>query len=413
MRRNSAIRGESCSRAASDFPARRRRAALFARCWAAALALAWAMPAAGAKIAPFADSASLGQVTGDERRVWSEGDEMAQAITRGGVVYEDAANTAYVQRVMDRLFPEFKGRIQVAIVKSSQLNAFALPNGRIYINQGLLARLRNEAQLATLLGHEGTHFTNRHGYQSEMSAKDNSGFAALGAMVLPGVAAILPSLLAVSSMYGFSREMETEADVQGFARLKKAGYDVRESPRVFEHLIADIKVEDIKEPFFFASHPKLVDRVENMKKLSAGASPGGDGTSSVDYAETMAKLRLDNLEHMLSMGRAKSALIMLGDPERLPELPPQAQYYVGEAYRLRGQEGDVKLAEEAYLKAMEAAPEFAPSYRALGVLRLKANHYADAQKYLDRYLELAPDASDRKYVESYLKIARKKAGGQP
>jgi predicted Zn-dependent protease len=201
--------------------------------------------------------------------------------------------------------------------------------------------------------------------------------------------------------------------VQGFARLKKAGYDVRESPRVFEHLIADIKVEDIKEPFFFASHPKLADRVENMKKLSAGASPGGDGASSVDYAETMAKLRLDNLEHMLSMGRAKSALIMLGDPERLPELPPQAQYYVGEAYRLRGQEGDVKLAEEAYLKAMEAAPEFAPSYRALGVLRLKANHYADAQKYLDRYLELAPDASDRKYVESYLKIARKKAGGQP
>ena len=338
---------------------------------------------------------------------------MAQAITRGGMVYEDSANTAYVQRVMDRLFPEFKGHIQVAIVKSPQLNAFALPNGRIYINQGLLARLRNEAQLATLLGHEGTHFTNRHGYQSEMSAKDNSGFATLGAMVLPGVAAILPSLLAVSSMYGFSREMETEADVQGFARLKKAGYDVHESPRVFEHLIADIKAEDIKEPFFFASHPKLADRVENMKKLSAGAPPGGDGTSSVDYAETMAKLRLDNLEHMLSMGRAKSALIMLGDPERLPELPPQAQYYVGEAYRLRGQEGDVKLAEGAYLKAIEAAPEFAPSYRGLGVLRLKANHYADAQKYLDRYLELAPDASDRKYVESYLKIARKKAGGQP
>ena len=314
---------------------------------------------------------------------------------------------------MDRLFPEFKGRIQVAIVKSPQLNAFALPNGRIYINQGLLARLRNEAQLATLLGHEGTHFTNRHGYQSEMSAKDNAGFATLGAMVLPGVAAMLPSLLAVSSMYGFSREMETEADVQGFARLKKAGYDVRESPRVFEHLMADIKAEGIEEPFFFASHPKLAARVENMKKLSAGAPSGGDGTSSVDYAETMAKLRMDNLEHMLSMGRAKSALIMLGDPERLPELPPQAQYYVGEAYRLRGQEGDVKLAEDAYVKAIEVAPEFAPSYRALGVLRLKANHYADAQRYLDRYLELAPNAPDRKYVESYLKIARKKAGGQP
>ncbi len=380
---------------------------------AAAFALACSLPAAGAKVAPFADSAALEQVSGDERRVWSQGDEVAQALDRGGVIYENGPTTAYVQGVMDRLFPEFKGHIRVAIVKSAQLNAFALPNGRIYINEGLLARFQNEAQLATLLGHEGTHFTNRHGYQSEMSAKDNSGFATLGGMVLPGVAAILPSLLAVSSMYGFSREMETEADVQGFARLKKAGYDVRESPRVFEHLIADIKAEDIKEPFFFATHPRLADRVANMKKLSAESGPGGAGTSNVNYSDTMTTLRLDNLEHMLSMGHAKSALIMLSDPDRLPEFPPQAQYYLGEAYRQRAQEGDVKLAEAAYAKAIELAPEFAPSYRALGVLRLKANYYADAQKYLDRYLELAPDAPDRRYVESYLKIARKKAGGQP
>jgi beta-barrel assembly-enhancing protease len=377
------------------------------------LALACALPAAGANIPPFADSAALAQVTGDERRVWSQGDEVAQALARGGVIYESEPVTAYVQGVMDRLFPEFKGHIQVAIVKSAQLNAFALPNGRIYINEGLLARFQNEAQLATLLGHEGTHFTNRHGYQSELSAKDNAGFATLGGMVLPGVGAILPTLLAVTSMYGFSREMETEADVQGFARLKKTGYDVRESPRVFEHLIADIKAEDIKEPFFFATHPKLADRVANMKTLSAGSTPGGAGTSSVDYAATMGTLRLDNLEHMLSMGRAKSALIMLSDSDRLWEFPPQAEYYLGEAYRLRGEEGDIKLAEAAYVKSIEVAPEFAPSYRALGVLRLKANHYADAQRYLDRYLELAPDAPDRKYVESYLKIARKKAGGQP
>jgi predicted Zn-dependent protease len=372
------------------------------------LALAWVLPAAAARVPPFADSAALEQVSGDERRVWSEGAEVAQALARGGVIYEDAATTAYVQSVVDRLFPEFKGHMRVAILKSAQLNAFALPNGSIYINQGLLARFQNEAQLATLLGHEGTHFTNRHGYQNEMSAKDNAAFGALGGMVVP----LLPQLIAVTSMYGFSREMETEADVQGFARLKKAGYDVHEAPRVFEHLIAEIKAENIKEPFFFATHPKLADRVENMKKLSAGAPPDGEGTSTADYTNKMMEVRVDNLEMMLSMGRAKSALIMLSDPERSAELPPQVDYYLGEAYRLRGEEGDIKLAEQAYRKAIEAAPEFAPSYRALGVLRLKANHYADAQTYLDRYLELAPSAPDRKYVENYLKIARKKAGGQ-
>jgi predicted Zn-dependent protease len=380
-----------------------------ARYGAAVLAVGWTIPAVAAPVPPFDDGAALGQVTGEERRVWSQGDEVVQELTRGGVIYESDATTAYVQGVLDRLFPEFKGHMQVNIVKSAQLNAFALPNGHIYVNEGLLARLRNEAQLATLLGHEGTHFTNRHGYQNVQSGKDYAAFGTLGGMVVP----LLPQLIAVTSIYGFSRQMETEADVQGFARLKKAGYDVHEAPRVFEHLIAEIKAEDIKEPFFFATHPKLVDRVDNMKKLSAGAPPGGNGTSSVDYANTVMQLRLDNLENMLSMGRAKSALIMLSDPERIAELPPQAQYYVGEAYRLRGQEGDITRAEEAYLRAIEVAPEFAPSYRALGVLRLKANHYADAQTYLDRYLELAPSAPDRKYVESYLKIARKKAGAQP
>lgn len=376
-----------------------------------ALTFGWgpAAPAANG-LAPFPDGSSLGHVQGDEQRVWSQGDEMAQALANGGVIYENAAATAYVQGVMDRLFPEFKGHIEVSIVKSPQLNAFALPNGRIYINQGLLARFQNEAQLATVMAHEGTHFTNRHGYQNTQSLKDNAAFATFGAML--GVP-ILPQLIAVSSIFGFSRAMETEADTQGFARLKRAGYDVHESPRVFEHLIAEIKAEDIKEPYFFATHPRLQERVDNMKKLSAGAPAGGDGTARADYARIVLQVRLDNLDNMLSMGRAKSALIMLTDPEDLGELPPQAQYYVGEAYRLRGDAGDLKRAEEAYLKAVQAAPEFAPSYRALGALAMKANHYADAQKYLDRYLELAPDAPDRKYVESYLKIARKKAGGQP
>jgi predicted Zn-dependent protease len=368
-----------------------------------------AAPAAN-RMAPFPDGSSLGKVEGDEQRVWSQGDEMAQMLANGGVIYENAAASTYVQGVTDRLFPEFKGHIQVSIVKSPQLNAFALPNGRIYINQGLLARFQNEAQLATVMAHEGTHFTNRHGYQNTQSLKDNSAFATFGAML--GVP-ILPQLMAVSSIFGFSRALETEADTQGFARLKRAGYDVHEAPRVFEHLIAEIKAEDIKEPYFFATHPRLQERVDNMKTLSTGAAAGGDGAVRADYARTVLQLRLDNLDNMLSMGRAKSALLMLTDPEDLAELPPQAPYYLGEAYRLRGEAGDLKLAEQAYLKAVQTAPEFAPSYRALGQLCMKANHYVDAQKYLDRYLELAPEAPDRKYVESYLRIARKKAGGQP
>jgi predicted Zn-dependent protease len=370
----------------------------------AAIALLTASALAAARPAPFTDASSLGHLDSDEQRVWSQSNDMVLALQRGGVVYADPGVTAYVQGVMNRLFPQFEGRIHVEVLRSPQLNAFALPDGHVYINEGLLARFQNEAQLATVLAHEGTHFTHRHGYQNQQSVKDNSAFATFGAML--GIP-ILPQLVAASSVFGFSRELETEADKGGFQRLSSAGYDVHESPKVFEHLIAEIKAEDIKEPYFFASHPKLAERVDNMRKLAAGFPPGGAGTSHAAYAQVMGKTRVDNLELMLSMGRAKSALLMLADSEHMSELP-HAQYYLGEAYRLRAQPGDAHLAESAYLKAIADAADFAPSYRAVGVLYIKTQQYPAASKYLTRYLELSPDASDRKYVESYLAIARKK-----
>ena len=60
-----------------------------------------------------------------ERRVWHEADEQDIEIDRSGQIYEDARVTAYVQGVMDRLYPEFKGKIKVHIYDSTQLNAFA------------------------------------------------------------------------------------------------------------------------------------------------------------------------------------------------------------------------------------------------------------------------------------------------
>jgi len=354
---------------------------------------------------PFTDAQALIGLDDEEQRVWSQSEELAQMLERGGVVYNDAEVTAYVQSVMDRLFPRFAGRLRVSILKSPQLNAFALPDGHVYINEGLLARFQNEAQLATVLAHEGTHFTHRHGYQSQQSVKDNAALAMFGSLL--GIP-VLPQLMAASSVFGFSRELETEADKSGFEHLTRAGYDVRESPKVFEQLIAEIKAADIKEPYFFASHPKLNERVENMRKLAAYSRPGGQGAARDDYARVMAKLRIDNLECLLSRGRAKSALLMLSDNQQIGELPPYAQYYIGEAYRLRAQPGDAQLAQAAYLQAIANAPEFAPSYRALGVQYMKARQYSAASRYLTRYLELAPNASDRKYVESYIALARKK-----
>jgi predicted Zn-dependent protease len=381
----------------------RRRYALVLLAVAAGAALA------ASRVTPFSSGSVATPATEDERRVWSQGAELDELIARGNVIYPDTALTAYVQAVMDRLYPEFKGTIRVTLLKSPQLNAFAVPNGNIYVNIGLLARFQNEAQLATVMAHEGVHFINRHGVMSQKSLKDNAALATFGAML--GIP-ILPQLVAVSSMFGFSRELETEADQVGYRRLTQAGYDVREAPRVFEHLAREVKAEDIKEPFFFSTHPKLKDRIDNMTRLSAQSAGGGDGADRDAYARTVQQARLDNFENMLSMGRAKQALIMLEDGSYTAQMPPHAPYYLGEAYRLRAEQGDLARAEDAYRRAIAAANEFAPSYRALGLVLLKTGRHAEAASRFERYLALAPDAPDRKYVEDYLRSARKKGDSQ-
>ena len=67
--------------------------------------------------------------------------------------------------------------IRVRIVDSPSLNAFALPNGSIYINTGMLTRLDNEAQLATVLAHEGVHFTHKHSWQQRRKHRMRSTLA--------------------------------------------------------------------------------------------------------------------------------------------------------------------------------------------------------------------------------------------
>lgn len=359
-------------------------------------------------VAPYSNAASARPALAEEDRAWAEGEEGEKALVKSGHVYPDPELAAYVQGVMDRLYPEFAGVFRVRLANDSGLNAFALPQGAIFINMGLLARLANEAQLATVLAHEGTHFTHRHGYQNMQNAKSLTGLALSAGIVAGGAGALLGSLAAISSMSGFSKDAERDADRQGFERMARAGYDVRESVRGFELLADEVKVLDIKEPFFFASHPRLRERIENFNALIADyRGPAGE-TGEARYAEHTRGLREQWLKAQLSEGKPKSIIHVLANPAMLGRYPLHAAYYLGEAYRLRGDEGDADKAVAAWRQALEKAPDFAPSYRALGVHEMKQHDWAAAKTHLARYLALAPDAKDAAYVRDYLAIIEEK-----
>lgn len=371
----------------------------------AGLCLALAVPAPAQSVPPWASPEELRALAPGEKNLWQEADEFDQALKRAGKVNTDPALAAYLQGIMDRLYPEFAGRLRVRALDAPHLNAFALPNGSIYVNAGLIARFENEAQLATVLAHEGAHFTHRHSLQQAERVRNAAAFRTVVAML--GVP-LVGDLLALSSMFGYSREHEREADAIGYQRLVAAGYSARESIRTFEHLQEEIKAGDIKEPFFFASHPKLQERIESFEELVQRADNGEVGRER--FIEATAGLRLAALAADLAGFRYKQIILVLAQPERRREYPPEASYYLGEAYRLRNEAGDEAAAMREFEVAIETAPQFAPPYRALGLLLFKRGQPEDARRRLRRYLELAPDAPDRGFVEYYLRLMDAPAG---
>lgn len=348
--------------------------------------------------APWTAPADRASLERDERNLWAEAEEFDRALERSGKLLKNPALDAYLQGVMDRLYPEFAGKLRVRAIDSNQLNAFALPNGSVYINAGLLARLQNEAQLATVLAHEGAHYVYRHSFQQIENAKN---VAVLALVVGMAGVPIVGNVVALGSMSGFSREHENQADLVGYQRLAAAGYSAKEAPKTFEHLIAEIKALDINEPFFFASHPKLRDRVDTLGELAKSAGSGEVRREA--YVMALLDVRLHALQEDLDAYRYRQLILVLSDPGRRREYPPEASYFLGEAYRLRNQEGDAELAEREYTLSIELAPGFAPAYRALGMLHYKRGERHLAAPLFKHYLELAPDAADREYVELYLK----------
>lgn len=366
---------------------------------------AWA---ADEDVAPFRDGGEARPVLEEEDRVWAEGERGEKALLKSGHVHAQAALSDYLQKVLDRLYPEFRGKTRVKVINDSGLNAFAFPHGAIFFNMGLLARLDNEAQLATILAHEGAHFTYRHSFRNHQSAKGMSGFAMTAGLLGGNVAALLGNLAAVSSMSGFSQDMEREADRRGFDRLAKAGYDVREAVKCFRLLAEEARVLDSKEPFFFASHPRLQERIESFEALIADYQ-GPEGDAGADrFARNTRGLREEWLQAQIGAGKPKSVIHVLTDPDLRGRYSAHALYYLGEAYRLRAEEGDAERSLEAWNTALQEAPDFTPTYRALGVHAMKRQEWKQAKAQFDHYLQRAPQARDADYVRSYLEIVEEK-----
>ena len=350
----------------------------------------------------------------DEQRLWATVVEEEKRIEQSGLLYSDTDVNEYLTSVIRKLSPPQVTphllAIEVRVLKNPLLNAFAFPNGKIYVHTGMLARIQNEAQLATLLGHELTHATHRHTIQELRGVRRaTAALATLQMVALPfgvfGLAATtLGTVGTLGSVTGYSRGKEHEADEEGLRLMVKAGYSPQEAPKLFEHLKEDITFRKVKEPYFFGSHPKVQDRIDSFHDLLKSTHAGQNGEVGDDhYNAVMAPLVIDNAETDLAIGRFELAQRDLERILHKQSRNARAHYVLGEVCRQRKGNRDAELSERHYRNAIEADPQFPDPHRALGYVLLKRGDRQNAKTELIRYLELAPHASDRAYVEQALK----------
>jgi predicted Zn-dependent protease len=362
---------------------------------------------------------SLPPVTGDfrleddEKRLWQESKDEQTALNNSGLIYRDNELEDYLNEIAGKLQPpEILTRIpfRILIIKNPYLNAFAFPNGVIYVHTGILARMDNEAQLATLLAHEMTHSTHRHALRAFRNRKNKAVHLAAiqeGHIGCDGAVDLLDLLGltgCIAAVTGYCQELETEADRVGFGLVVRAGYDPREAPRLFEHLIKELAEEKIREAFFFGTHPKLRDRIENYKSLLTtryqGKKPGIKNTEV--FLAKVHKAILDNAFLDLKAGRFYTA--QRGAEKYLNIKPndPRAYYLLGEISRQRKKGNDTDRARAYYKKALSIEPSYPDPFRAIGLLYYKEGKKTLAKVSFESYLSLSPHAPDKAYIKQYL-----------
>ncbi|MEX2535211.1 MAG: M48 family metalloprotease [Trueperaceae bacterium] len=357
-----------------------------------------------------------------ERPSFTDDDEarMAQENARNfeteNEMWDDPLLEAYLTDMLQRLVAVAEPRpfpYRVRVVRDANVNAFTFGGGLIYFNAGLIARMENEAQLASVMAHELVHVTHRHvprGIERAYTTTLLGDVAMVGATAVGARSGALGAALDKTYEYtmnaainGHGRAQEAEADEVGMALLVEAGYDPREAAGAFELLLAEYGDQAPVVNFFYGSHPTLVERIERSRALAA--SRYGDrvaaerlGVNSEEFKRRTRELVvitgvLDYEGKRFNTARAmfeKAAAVWDGDP-----LPP---YYLGKITLETGAETEVALAITHFDAAIAADPAFAPAHRELGTAHYRNGDGQGAVLAFERYLELEPDAEDAERI---------------
>jgi len=250
--------------------------------------------------------------SGAERRL---GDRIARELYRDPDFIDDPVLADYMQgiwqpllaaaRARGDLTPELDERFAWRIVlgRDRSVNAFALPGGYLGVHLGLISVVSSRSELASVLGHELSHVTQRHIARLMTKSSQQTPWM-IGAMILGALAAsknadagnaliVGGQAVAAQNQLNFSRDMEREADRVGFGVMTQAGFDAQGFVTMFDKLQQASRLNDSGAYPYLRSHPLTTERIADMQsRLPLGTANPGNLTPAMPHAMMAARARV-------------------------------------------------------------------------------------------------------------------------
>ncbi|WP_193906491.1 M48 family metalloprotease [Cellvibrio polysaccharolyticus] len=324
--------------------------------------------------------------------------------SQGGQYVVDPQLTSYVNQVGKKLAAVSDNPnlpYEFVVLNNDVPNAWALPGGKMAINRGLLVELKDESQLAAVLGHEIVHAAARHG-----ASQQSKGMLVNAGVMLAGVAAMSQDsqygALAVGAMgvganawmSKYSRDHELEADRYGVDYMIKAGYDPMGAVELQETFV---KLSEGNQTSWldglFASHPPSRERVAANRRM-AEQHPGG-ARNKAAFDKAMAQVRKDQPAYKDYVAAQKAAgeknyshaLSLL---DNATKQQPKENLFWELKGQILGTQKKNKEALTALDRAVQANPQFFRPYVYRGLVQRQLGNTDQAERDLIASQRLLP-----------------------
>ena len=385
-------------------------------------------------ISPATGQDAAGPMPQDEEGLWMLVEKQEQMLRTSNRNVADEELLAYLHDLTCRTLGGRCGELRLYVFRAPGFNAFMMPNGAMFIHTGLLLRVGDEAELSAVLGHEASHFFRKHTVEqmrrwsktASRLAVLNSIVAAAGAMDAESAGTASSALQVAGVVAGFqmlayNRDQERQADEDGIHWMTEQGMDPGGAPRIWRKLIAEQEAGGKEAGFsLLATHPAPEERLNYLSTI-AGSSVRSAGDSGQDAVPEVAPPASKRLLELVGPRRMEwiGDELEVQDPKQFAAiLAAQSGFGIdgGMRYYLeakswikradkqrRGATEALEAADTALQAGADAADSMpAEAWREWAKVSLRLGKPAAARSRFEKYLELAPDAWDARFVRREL-----------